>query len=92
MIISRPPTTSIVSRIVHILIKVRFLPLELNNPEQKISFRFCSSLACTFYLVYWGLFLFVSLVGQLASQKIRDDIEEYLESTNIIDAISVRGI
>ena len=89
MMIIRPSNKSIVSRIVQILIKVRFLPLKINHAEQKILFRFCSPVALTFYLVYWGLIICINIVGQLASQKIRYVIEDYFETSNIIDAISL---
>ena len=89
MIIIRHPTTSNVSRIVQILIKARFLPLELNHDEQKISFRFWSFNTLTFFLVYWGILLGVYLLGQVASQNINHVIEDYFESSNIIDSISL---
>ena len=88
MIKIAPASMTPLSKFVQILFKLCFIPVKFDTAENKFTFRLCSSVTAIFFLVYWGFFIGLQLLTQVAALELEDVVWKYFERTNIIDAIS----
>ena len=79
---------SLISKLVSLLIKVRFIPVNNYRKKDRITFKLCSFVTLTFFIIHFGAFLMINLIIQLAAQKVSHVFMEYWKKTNIIDTIS----
>ena len=77
------------SLLVKFLLKVRFIPIRINNNEPKVAFKLCSTVTLTFIAIYWGSIFLLVGVNQLIVHQIWDYIMEYMNKKNMIDMVSI---
>ena len=80
---------SMMSKIVNILFKIRFIPVKKDEINTKVLFKLCSIVTLTFIAVYWGLyFLFMALYIEGVS-RVQDVMMEFMMRMNAIDNASM---
>ena len=79
---------SLISKLVSLLVKIRFIPVNNDRKKDRITFKLCSFVTLTFFIIHFGLFLMINLTIQLAAQTVSHVFMEYWKKTNIIDTIS----
>ena len=79
---------SFISKLVSLLIKVKFIPVNNDRKKDRITFKLCSLVTLTFFIIHFGLFLMINLIIQIAAQDVSHIFMENWKKTNIIDTIS----
>ena len=80
---------SMMSKLVNILIKIRFIPVKNDAKNLKITFKLCSMVTFTFFVVHFGAsFLSYAIYEQIVS-SIRDIVTERMMKYNAIDIASI---
>ena len=75
---------SMMSKIVKILFKIRFIPVKSDATYSKITFKLCSFVTLTFIAVYFGVyFIFSAILAQVLSRFQHVVIEFYMERNSI---------
>ena len=88
MIAIKSVKRSIISKLVSLLIKVRFIPVKNDHEKKRVTFKLCSVVTLTCFSIQWGLFILINMPVNIAVQQVWYVVDEYFEKTNIIDAIS----
>ena len=73
---------SLISRLLRFLIKIRFIPVEIDEENTKAVFNWCRSFL--YFIVYWGLLVLCSVLNFSKKQKL-------MFKENVIDTISMYG-
>jgi hypothetical protein len=88
MIAIKSVKRSIISQLVSILLKVRFIPVKIDHQRKRVTIKLCSVVTLTCFIIHWGLFLLINMPVNIAAHQVRYVVVEYFEKTNVIDAIS----
>ena len=77
------------SKIVKILFKIRFIPVKNDDTNSKITFKLCSFVTFTFIAVYWGVAFLISAISLQTMFRAQDVVMEGLITKNAIDSASI---
>ena len=79
---------SMMSKIVKILFKIRFIPAKNDKTCSKIVFQLCSLVTLTFIAVYWGVYFIFSAIFAQVLSRFQDVMMEVFMEMNAIDLAS----
>ena len=78
---------STMSKLLDLLIRLRFLPLFHNGRSRKYEFNVCSMSMMSFALIYWGFYIFIWVLSNLVSSGILMNMLNGFVTLNTIDAV-----
>ena len=80
---------SSMTRFLNFLIKIRFIPVKIDNDKTKASFKLCNIQTFTFAIVYLGILTLPFLGVTLIYGDIFNIAKKMFEKDNIIDTLSM---